>query len=157
MQRCTGANQRRQRCPRPIPFFVAAKENGSASSGRSGRRGPHPILIFVAAKKNGFACSGRCGNEVRIRFHSSLPRRRMVPPAERRRNASVHRFLISGPNLGIDVKISPKTTFFMHRFLISSPDLRIDARISPKTTFCVHRFLISGSDLRIDAGKPMQI
>ena len=103
------------------------------------------------------ACSGRSGNEVRIRFHSSLPRRRMVPPAERRRNASVHRFLISGPNLGIDVKISPKTTFFMHRFLISSPDLRIDARISPKTTFCVHRFLISGSDLRIDAGKPMQI
>ena len=79
------------------------------------------------------ACSGRSGNEVRIRFHSSLPRRRMVPPAERRRNASVH------------------------RFLISSPDLRIDARISPKTTFCVHRFLISGSDLRIDAGKPMQI
>ena len=27
------------------------------------------------------ACSGRCGNEVRIRFHSSLPQRRKVPPA----------------------------------------------------------------------------
>ena len=94
--------------PRPILFFVAAKENSSACSGSrqrpsasdsnlrcrkkewpacSSRRDsdlPHPILIFVAAKKNGSACSGRSSSdEVRIRFYSPLPRRRMVSPADR--------------------------------------------------------------------------
>ena len=94
--------------PRLILIFVAAKENGSACSGRSsnevprliliyvaakgdcfvcyGRSGnalPRPILIYIAAKENSSACSGLGGNEVRVRFHSSLPRRRMVPPAER--------------------------------------------------------------------------
>ena len=39
----------------------------------------------------------------------------------------MHRFLISGPSLGIDARISPLTPSFVHRFLISSPDLRIDA------------------------------
>ena len=47
------------------------------------QQGPRPILIFVAAKGNGFAYSCRSGNEVRVRFHSSLRQRRMVPPAER--------------------------------------------------------------------------
>ena len=54
-----------------------------ACSARRGNDLPRPILIFVAAKKNGSACNGRGGYEVRVRFHSSLPRRRMVPPAER--------------------------------------------------------------------------
>ena len=49
----------RLRGPLPIPFSVAAKENGFACSGRSGNDSPRPILIFVAAKKNSFAC-GYC-------------------------------------------------------------------------------------------------
>ena len=39
----------------------------------------------------------------------------------------------------------------LHRFLISGPNLRIDARISPFTPSCVQRFLISGRNLGIDA------
>ena len=39
----------------------------------------------------------------------------------------VHRFLISGPNLGIDAKKPSRTAQRLHRFLFSSPDLRIDA------------------------------
>ena len=54
-----------------------------ACSDRRGNNLPRPILISVATKENGFACNGRGGYEVRVRFHSSLPRRRMVPPAER--------------------------------------------------------------------------
>ena len=46
-------------------------------------RGPLPIPFSAAAKENGSTCNGRGGYEVRVRFHSSLPRRRMVPPAER--------------------------------------------------------------------------
>ena len=68
----------------------------------------------------------------------------------------LHRFLISGLDLGIDARISPETTQNLHRFLISGPDLRIDARISPETTQSLHRFLISGPDLRIDARKPVE-
>ena len=37
-------------------------------------------LRIDAAEKSS-ACSGRSGDEVRVRFHSSLPQRRMVPPA----------------------------------------------------------------------------
>ena len=37
-------------------------------------------LRIDAAEKSS-ACSGRSGNEVRVRFYSSLPQRRMVPPA----------------------------------------------------------------------------
>ena len=44
----------------------------------------------------------------------------------------------------------------LHRFLISGPDLGIDARISPFTPSSVHRFLISGPDLGIDARKPAE-
>ena len=63
----------------------------------------------------------------------------------------LHRFLISGPDLGIDARFYPFMPSFVHRFLISSPDLRIDAGFSPETPSSVHRFLISGPDLRIDA------
>ena len=44
----------------------------------------------------------------------------------------------------------------LHRFLISGLDLGIDARISPFTPSSVHRFLISGPDLGIDARKPAE-
>ena len=64
---------------------------------------------------------------------------------------SLHRFLISSPDLGIDASFSRFKPSCVHRFLISGSDLGIDARISPKTTFCVHRFLILRPDLRIDA------
>ena len=63
----------------------------------------------------------------------------------------VHRFLISGLDLGIDVSFSPLTPSFVHRFLISRPDLRIDAWFCLFMPSCVHRFSISGPDLRIDA------
>ena len=66
-------------------------------------------------------------------------------------SSSVHRFLISGPDLGMDARFSPFTLSFVHRFLISSPDLGIDARFCLFTPSCVHRFLISGPDLGIDA------
>ena len=49
--------------PRPILFFVAAKENGSACSSGGDNDLPRPILIFVAAKENGPAYGSRCGNE----------------------------------------------------------------------------------------------
>ena len=65
--------------------------------------------------------------------------------------SSVHRFLISGPDLRIDARISPELAQWLHRFSISGPDLRIDARISPELAQWLHRFLISGPDLRIDA------
>ena len=68
----------------------------------------------------------------------------------------LHRFLISGLDLGIDARISPFTPSSVHRFLISGPDLRIDARISPETTQSLHRFLISGPNLGIDARKPAE-
>ena len=88
--------------PRPILFFVAAKKNGSACSSRRGSNLPYPILFSVAAKENGPpatavtatmsasdsnfrsgkgewpACSGRDGYDVRVRFYSSLPQRRMA-------------------------------------------------------------------------------
>ncbi|MDY2858162.1 MAG: hypothetical protein SOU85_04330, partial [Candidatus Cryptobacteroides sp.] len=40
---------------------------------------------------------------------------------------------------------------FLHRFLISGSNLGIDARFCLFKPSCVHRFLISSSDLRIDA------
>ena len=56
----------------------------------------------------------------------------------------VHRFLISGSDLGIDARFSRFTATCVHRFLISGPNLRIDARFSRFTATCVHRFLILG-------------
>ena len=74
----------------PPAVFVAATMSASDSNFRCRKgewfrlqrpwrlRCPHPILIFVAAKRNGSACSGRSSDEVRLRFYSSLPRRRMA-------------------------------------------------------------------------------
>ena len=69
-------------------------------------RGPLPIPFSAAAKENGSACNGRGGYEVRVRFHSSLPRRRMVPPAERHypTDASILDF---GPKLANRCKVFP--------------------------------------------------
>ena len=61
----------------------------------------------------------------------------------------VHRFLISSSDLGIDARFCLFTPSCVHRFLISSPNLQIDVRFSPFKSSCVHRFLISGPDLGI--------
>ena len=63
----------------------------------------------------------------------------------------LHRFLISSPDLGIDVGFCLFMNSCVHRFLISSPDLRIDVGFCLFMHSCVHRFLISGQDLGIDA------
>ena len=63
----------------------------------------------------------------------------------------LHRFLISGADLRIDVRFSPFMPSCVHRFLISCPDLGIDAGFSPETAQRLHRFLISCLDLGIDA------
>ena len=57
-------------------------------------------------------------------------RQRVMERVLREWAAFVHRFLISGPNLGIDVSFSPFTPSFVHRFLISRPNLRIDVSFS---------------------------
>ena len=44
--------RRRNDLPRPILFFVAAKENGPPAMAVA-QRDPRPILFFVAAKENG--------------------------------------------------------------------------------------------------------
>ena len=67
----------------------------------------------------------------------------------------VHRFLISGSDLGIDAGFCLFTPSCVHRFLISRPDLRIDARFCLFTPSGVQRFLISGSDLGIDAASSL--
>ena len=81
--------------PRPILIFVASKKNGPPAAAVAATMSAadsnfcccdgrlRPILISVAAKENGSACNGRGGYEARFRFHSSLPRRKMVPPVER--------------------------------------------------------------------------
>ena len=105
-------------------------------------------------KAEWFPWSGRGDYDLPRPILISSPQRRIASPADRRRNAGLHRFLISGPNLGIDARFCLFTPSFVHRFLISGSDLRIDARISPFTPSCVHRFLISGPNLGIDAKKP---
>ena len=73
----------RQQSSASDSILRSSKGEWPACSSRRGSDLPHPILIFVAAKKNGSACNGRGGYEVRVRFHSSLPRRRTVSPADR--------------------------------------------------------------------------
>ena len=121
-----------------------------ACSSRRGCDLPRPILFFVAAKENGSACSSRSSDEVRV---CSILRCREEERfrLQSATNPRLHRFLISGSNLRIDAGFSPETPSSVHRFLISGPDLRIDARFSPETAQRLHRFLISGLDLGIDA------
>ena len=75
----------------------------------------------------------------------------MVSPADRR-YAALQRRSASDTNFRCS-----KGKWFrlrkpgLHRFLISGSDLGIDARFSPFTHSCVHRFLISGPNSGIDA------
>ncbi len=85
------------------------------------------------------------------RFLISSPDLRIDASFSRFNPSFVHRFLISGPNLGINARFSPFSPSFVHRFLISGSDLRINASFSRFNPSCVRRFLISGPNLGIDA------
>ena len=94
-------------------------------------RVPRPILIFVAAKKNGTpaaavaATSSASDTNLRRRKGEWFRLQTVVATPD------LHRFLISGPDLRINARISPFTSSSVHRFLISGPDLGIDAAPSP--------------------------
>ena len=76
--------------PRPILIFVAAKKNGPPAAAVAatisaadsnfcccdGRL--RPILIFVASKKNGPPAASVATTNFRVRFYSSLPRKKMA-------------------------------------------------------------------------------
>ena len=111
---------------------------------------PRLILIFFAAEKNGPPAVVVAAT----RFASDSNFRSGKGEWFRLQNATtprLHRFLISGSDLGIDARFCLFTPSCVHRFLISRPDLGIDAWFCLFMPSCVHRFLISGSDLRIDA------
>ena len=150
----------RQRSSASDSILRSCKEEWPACNGRRGNDLSHLILIFVAAKKNGSpAVHPQRQPKSRLRlvsccsdsgFHgvnSGIAAGFCLFTL-----CCVHRFLISGPDLRVDARISPELAQWLHRFLISGPDLRIDARFSPFKSSFVHRFLISGSNLRIDAG-----
>ena len=96
-----------------------------------------PAVVVAAATRSASDSILRCREEERFRLQSAT-------------NPRLHRFLISGLDLGIDARFSLFKPSCVHRLLISGPDLRIDARFSPETAQRLHRFLISGPDLRID-------
>ena len=76
--------------PRPILIFVASKKNGPPAAAVAatisaadsnfcccdGRL--RPILIFVASKKNGPPAASVATTNFRVRFYSSLPRKKMA-------------------------------------------------------------------------------
>ena len=100
-----------------------------------------PAVVVAAATRSASGSILRCREEERFRLQSAT-------------NPRLHRFLISGLDLGIDARFSLFKPSCVHRLLISGPDLRIDARFSPETAQRLHRFLISGPDFRINARKP---
>ena len=108
-----------------------------------------------AVKTKGNAASGRISTRFsrhcRTCVHANYLRHDSSINACWEMGCCLHRFLISGPDLRIDARISSFTPSFVHRFLISGPNLRIDVSFSPFTPSFVHRFLISGPNLGIDA------
>ena len=124
-----------------------------------------PAVVVAAATRSASDSILRCREEERFRLQSATnPRlhRFLISGLDLGIDARfslfkpscVHRLLISGPDLRIDERFSPETAQRLHRFLISCPDLRIDASFSLFKPSCVHRFLISGPDFRINARKP---
>ena len=110
--------------------FRCRKGEWPACSDRRGNNLPRPILISVAAKENGSACNGRGGYVVRFRFHSPLQRRKMVPPATAVAATRSASDSILRCREGEWFRLQNATTPPMHRFLISGPDLGIDAASS---------------------------
>ena len=91
------------------------------------QRGPLPILIFVAAKENGPPAAIVAAAIFRVRFYSSLPQRKMVPPAvDVAATRSASDSILRCRN-GEWFRLQNATTPPMHRFLISRPDLGITA------------------------------
>ena len=133
----------------PRPTLPAGRDFGPVrTSGAfpptAARRAPH-----VHEATGGYAVRSPCPSGIPRTRHKALS---MV--LQRFLSLVLHRFLISGPDLRIDVGFCLFMHSCVHRFLISGPDLGIDARFSPFTRSCVHRFLISSPDLGIDAKKP---
>ena len=114
-------NSYNQRCPRPIPIFVAqrrmarlqrptrqrssvsdsnlccSKEERPACSGRSGDALPRPTLIFLASKKNGppaadVAATSSASDSILRCCEEEWPASRT--------GLLLHRFLISGGEFG---------------------------------------------------------
>ena len=76
------------------------------------------------------------GYAVRSPCPSGIPRPRhkaLSMVLQRFLSLVLHRFLISGPDLGIDVGFCLFMHSCVHRFLISGPDLRITASFSQET------------------------
>ena len=105
-----------------------SSEELPACSARRGNELPRPILIFVAAKRNGSACSGRSSDEVRVRFYSSLSRRRTVSPA----------VVVTATRSAFDSNLRSREEEWF--------------RLQTATKQRLHRFLNSSSDLGITAG-----
>ena len=59
--------RRRNDLPRPILFFVAAKENGSPAAAVAATRSASDSILR-RRKGEWPACSGRSGNVVRVRY-----------------------------------------------------------------------------------------
>ena len=97
-----------------------------ACSSRRGCDLPRPILFFVAAKENGSACSSRSSDEVRVCsiLRCREEERFRLQTATKQR---LHRFLNSSSDLGITAGFCQETPSSVHRFLISRPDLGITA------------------------------
>ena len=115
--------------PCPFPIFVAAKKNGPPAAGvaatssasdsnlRCGKEEwpacydrrdnelPRPILIFAAAKKNGPPAADVATKIFRVRFYSSLPRRRMARLQNGLATASILDFR---PRLGNHCMVCPE-------------------------------------------------
>ena len=105
------------------------------------QRLPHPILIFAAAKKNGPPAAGLATTTSASDTNFLCEKRewfRLLRPSRQRPSASDSILRCCEEEWP-----ASRTGLLLHRFLISGPDLGIDARISPFTPSCVHRFLIS--------------
>ena len=73
-----------------------------------------PAVVVAAATRSASDSILRCREEERFRLQSAT-------------NPRLHRFLISGLDLGIDARFCLFMPSGVHRFLISRPDLGIDA------------------------------
>ena len=106
----------RSRCKEEWPAYVS----------RCGSDLPRPILFFVAAKKNGFACRTSLPlGCIDSWFQSQTWESMQGFP--RKRHPSCSDSWFEGVNLGITAGFHPETSSIVHRFLISGPDLGVDA------------------------------
>ena len=114
---------------------------------------PSPTLIFVAATKIRIGHRHRCSGG--DRRHSGGFYLRFMPSSWHPVSACTARLCCRRAILRCrydgTVAILEISGFSVHRFLNSGPDLGIVAQIQDISGFSVHRFLISGPNLGIDA------